>query len=108
MWTFLKNFKQKQEKITKVGSAILLELHQHLITGDFTHGQMAVAHGEEHFVCDRFLQGELASDKFPWITSKRTKVLPMTVPEVSFMDYLETTKEAQPITTSEMYHVLFM
>ena len=32
----------------------------------------------------------------------------MTVPEVSFMDYLETTKEAQPITTSEMYHVLFM
>ena len=108
MWTFLKNFKQKQEKITKVGSAILLELHQHLITGDFTHEQMAVAHGEEHFVCDRFLQGELASDKFPWITSKRTKVLPMTVPEVSFMDYLETTKEAQPITTSEMYHVLLM
>ena len=32
----------------------------------------------------------------------------MTVPEVSFMDYLETTKEAQPITTSEMYHVLLM
>ena len=31
VWTFLKNFKHKQEKITKVGSAILLELHQHLI-----------------------------------------------------------------------------
>ena len=85
VWTFLTNFKEKQQ-ITKVGSAILLELHQHLSTGDFTHGQKAVAHGEERFVCERFLQGELASDKFPWIMSKKTKVLPMTVPEVSFMD----------------------
>ena len=49
-------------------------------------GDLAVAHGEELSVCNRFLQGELASDKFPWITSKRTKVLPMTVSEVSFMD----------------------
>ena len=55
VWTSLKNFKQKQEKIAKVGSAILLELDQHLITGDFTHGHMAVAHGEGRFVCDRFL-----------------------------------------------------
>ena len=70
VWTFLTNFEEKQE-ITEVGSAILFELHQHLSTGDFTHGQMAVAHGEERFVCDRFLQGELTSDKFPWITSKK-------------------------------------
>ena len=59
---------------------------KHRDTGDFTHEQMVVAHGEELSVCDRFLQGELASDKFPWITSKRTKVLPMTVSEVSFME----------------------
>ena len=80
---------------------------KHRDTGDFTHEQMAVAHGEELSVCNRFLQGELASDKFPWITSKRTKVLPMTVSEVSFMDKLKTAKEAQPIKNSEMYHVLF-
>ena len=59
----LKNFKQKQEKNYKgwfcctFGITSAFDL-KHTDTGDFTHGQIAVAHGEDLFVCDRFLQGE--------------------------------------------------
>ena len=38
--------------------------------------------GKQPFVCDRFPPGEIASGKFPWLRQKKTKELPMTVPEV--------------------------
>ena len=52
-------------------------------TSDFTHGQISVAHGEAIFgvwpISRRWnYLGEISMD-----TSKRTKELPMTVPEVS-------------------------
>ena len=77
VWTFLTNFKEKQE-ITKVGSAILLELHQHLSTGDFTHGQMAVAHGEERFVLSMtdFSKVNLPRTSFHGLRQKEQKYYP--------------------------------
>ena len=60
-----KNYKAWYRYTFGITSAFNLK---HRDTSDFAHGQMAVAKGEELFVCGRFLQGELASDKFAWIT----------------------------------------
>ena len=83
VWTWPENFKKKQGKNYKgwfcytFGITPAFDL-KHRDTGDFTHGQMAVAHGEERFVLSMtdFSKVNLPRTSFHGLCQKEQKYYP--------------------------------